>query len=111
MAQQSKVLKLLNDTMEIPQESDWKGAVGIEYGTVGEDGATASSGTVVIEATVSGLAWYTLTIKKPDASTALLLSAVGLGYVEATGWQKIRARMSVVGGANGVRVWANAKRS
>lgn len=110
MAQQMKALKALNDTVDIPLEPDMNGAIGIEYGPFGDDGVTASTGTIVIEATISEKAWYALTIKKPDGSSAASLAAVALGYVETTGWSKVRARMSVAGGAQGVRVWANQKK-
>jgi methenyltetrahydromethanopterin cyclohydrolase len=109
MAQESKVLLQLNDTLDIPLDTDWNGAAGIEYG-LGADGS-AGSGTVVIEATVSGLAWFPLTLKKSDGTTAANLSAAGIAYIETTGYTKCRARMSVVGGAQGVRVWVNQKRT
>jgi hypothetical protein len=109
MAEQSKVLAVVNDTMEVPLDTDWNGAVGIEYGPKGDNNA-ASTGTVVVEGSVSLLAWYALKIVLPDASKVDLLAAAGLGYVDATGYTKVRVRMSVAGTANGVRVWANQKR-
>jgi hypothetical protein len=109
MAEQSKVLAVVNDTMEIPLDTEWNGAVGIEYGPKGNNN-TNSSGTIVVEGSVSLLAWFALKIVLPDASKVDLLAAAGLGYVDTTGYTKVRARLSVAGGADGVRVWANQKR-
>jgi hypothetical protein len=109
MAEQSKVLAALNETMEIPLDTDWNGAVAVEYGPKGNNN-TNSTGTVVFEGSVSLLAWYALTIKLLDGTTAASLAAAGMGYLETTGFTKIRARMSVAGGADGVRVWANQKK-
>lgn len=111
MAQEAKVLLQVNDVAEIPVDPDFNGAIGIEYGPFGADDVTASSGTFVIEATVSGRAWYLLTIKKPDGTSVANMAAVGIGYVENTGWTKVRARMTVAGGAQGVRFWANQRKT
>jgi hypothetical protein len=107
MAQQSGVLKVLNGVVPIALVKDWNGAAGVEYGPKGEDGNTASSGTLIVEGTVSSLAWYPLKIVLPDGSKVDFLSAPGIGWVEVTGYNAARARMTVVGGAQGVRVFSN----
>lgn len=110
MANQSKVLVALNDAMEIPVDHDWNGALGVEYGPKGNNN-TNSTGTVVFEGTISAAQWFALKIHLPDGTLADNFAAVGIGYIEVTGFDRIRARMSVAGGADGVRVYANAKKA
>jgi hypothetical protein len=62
---------------------------------------------LIVEGTVSSLAWYPLKIVLPDGSKVDFLSAPGIGWVEVTGYNAARARMTVVGGAQGVRVFSN----
>jgi hypothetical protein len=107
MAQQSGIVKALNGVVPLFLSKDWNGAIGVEYGPKGEDGTTASSGTIIFEGTVSGAAWYPLKIVLPDGSKVDNLTAPGLGYVENTGFDQMRCRMTVAGGAQGVRVFSN----
>lgn len=104
-----KGLKALNDTVSVKLGQELSGAVGVEYDTVGDDGVTASTGTVVVEARIGSQNWYPLKIHKNDETTADNLAAAGIGWVEASGWDEVRARLSVAGGAQGVNVHLNSR--
>lgn len=111
MAQGSKALVGLNDVFEVSLPSkEYNGACSIEYGIFGADGATASSGTIIVEATISGQAWYTKTITKTNKTDVTQLAAASLAYFEVVGDERVRVRMTVAGGAQGVQVWAGAKK-
>jgi hypothetical protein len=102
-------LKLLNDTVELDFPGD-EGVYGsIQYGAFGADGITASTGTVVLEGTNDGKNWFVIAITPAGGGAAvLLLAAVGLAWAVCP-FDRIRARMSVVGGAQGVQVTCTAK--
>ena len=107
MAEQSGILKALNAVIPIAINKAWNGACGVEYGPKGEDNVTGSTGTVLFEGTISGAAWYPLKITLPDGTKVDNFAAPGLGSIEALGFDQVRARMSVAGGAQGVRVYSN----
>jgi hypothetical protein len=103
----------------------FNGAVCVQYGSVGNDNLTASSGTIVLQASVNyrvpntnlvypatqlQVDWVTLDMKNPATAPPtdiLLLSAVGLGVCEVLGYTAIQVVMSVAGGAHGVDVTLN----
>lgn len=104
---QSLILKTGQLTEEIDFGPGETGAVSVEYGTVGEDGVTASAGTVVLEGTLLGVAWYPLKITKNDKTDVDNLATPGIGWTETVAWTRIRARCSAGNTANGVRVALN----
>ena len=108
MAQGSKALTTLNQVLELDVPDDSGGVVGIQYGAFGADGTTAATGTVVVEGSINGVEWYAGSIV-PQAGGAGVasLTAPGLGSVKLGGAARARARMSVVGGAQGVKVGLN----
>lgn len=105
----TKALKALNDVMLVAISKTDDGPISVEYGPKGEDGVTAASGTIVVEASNSGLAWYALKITTNVKVDVDNLAAVGIGYVENTSWEMVRVRMSVAGGAQGVKVFAGQR--
>lgn len=101
---QTKALRALNDTMDIQLDAGCNGPVAVEYGPKGADDVAAATGTVVAEVSNTGLAWYPQPITLPDKTIAANMAAAAIGYFEVTSWQLARIRMSVVGGAQGVKV-------
>lgn len=114
MANVSKALVLLNDTMEIPLPSEEGVYISLQYGTHGADGVTAATGTVVLEGgndggVPGGIDWVIIGLTPAGGGAVVLsLAAPGLGWAYAP-YNRVRARMSVVGGAQGVEVAANAR--
>ena len=104
-----KALVALNDTLDIQVDKTENGPISVEYGPQGADDATASTGTIVVEASNSGKAYYPLKITDNTKTDVNSLAAPGIGYVEDTSWEKIRVRLSVVGGAQGVKVFAGQR--
>lgn len=104
-----KPLKVLNDVLEVAIGKLENGPVSVEYGTKGGDDVTAASGTIVVEASNSGVDWYPLKITKNDKTDVDTLVAAGIGYVENTSWEHVRVRLSVAGGAQGVKVYAGQR--
>lgn len=105
----TQALKLLNDTMELDFPGDEGVYASVQYGAFGADGVTASTGTIILEGTNDGKTWTTIAITPAGGGAAvLLLAAVGLGWA-ITPYDRIRVRMSVIGGAQGVQVTCTAK--
>lgn len=111
MALEDGNLQTLNSVVELELDPDQGSLASLEYGPFGADGSTASTGTVVLEASNSGLAWYVLTVLPPTGAGVVAASAVGIWTCDIRYYNRVRARMSVVGGAKGVRVFLNASRS
>lgn len=105
----TKVLVALNDTMELDFPGDEGVYASLQYGTFGGDGVTAATGTVVLEGTDDGVTWFIIALTPIGGGAAVLnLAAPGMGWA-ITPYDRVRARMSVIGGAQGVRVTATAK--
>lgn len=105
----TKALLLLNDTMELDFPGDEGVYASLQYGAFGDDGVTASTGSVVLEGTNDGKTWTVIALTPAGGGAAVLvLAAVGLAWA-VTPYDRVRARMSVVGGAHGVQVSAVAK--
>ena len=111
MALEDGNLQLLNDVAELELDHDLGSVVSLEYGPFGADGVTASTGTVVLEVSNSGLAWYALTVLPLTGAGVTSVAAVGIWSCDIRFFNRVRARMSVVGGAQGVRVYLNASRA
>lgn len=111
MALAAKTLLLLNDAAIISLDEDRGSFVGVEYGPYGDDGSTASTGTIVLEGTVSGLQWVTVSLLPPTGAAIQLAAVVGIWLADCRAYTTARVRMSVVGGAHGVRVYLNEQRS
>ena len=100
---QSGILKTGALTQEVALDPDMAGTVSIEYGPFGQDGITASAGTVVLEGLVRDT-WYPLKITKNDKTDVDNFIAPGMGYAETVSYEKARARCSAGNTANGARV-------
>jgi hypothetical protein len=101
---EKKALKALNDAIELPLEREESGYASIQYGAFGEDGVTAATGTVVVEVSNNGVEWYPLKLTKNDNTVVDNLLAAGIAQAFYAGYNAVRARMSVIGGAQGVMV-------
>src|SRR5678815_2898108 len=109
MAKVAKSLLLLNDTVEVPIPGEEGAFVSVQYGTKGDDGVTASTGTIVLEGSNNDVDWVVIAITPAGGGAAvLLLAAAGLGWAQAP-YASVRARMSVVGAAHGVNVGLTSK--
>lgn len=107
MARQKKGLAALDASFEVNlPPSQFNGTVAVEYGSLDADESGNSSGTIVVEKTISGIDWYTATLTKPDKSEVTSLAAAGMGYIEVTADEAVRIRMSVAGS---VMVYVGAK--
>lgn len=106
MAVLKKALKVLNDALPIPLDRDLNGAVSLQYTGFGEDGVTASTGTVVLECSNDDKTYFPLKITKNDKTDVDTLAAAGIGNAEVAAYEFARVRMSVAGGAQGVVVVA-----
>lgn len=106
---QTGILKTGALTQAIQLDPDVAGPVAIEYGPFGQDGVTASAGTVVLEARVRDT-WYPLSITRNDKIDVANFAAAGMGYAETVGYTEVRARCSVGATANGARVSLSFKR-
>lgn len=116
MATVSKALVLIGDTIEVPLPGEEGVYVSLEYGSKGADGITAATGTVILEGcnnagAPGGADWITIGLTPAAGGVVvLLLAALGMGWAYAP-YNRIRARLSVVGGAQGVYASICAKLS
>jgi hypothetical protein len=125
----------LNDAITTRLPEGFNGAVAIQYGSVGNDNVTASSGTLVLEASVNfndlntnlvppasnegigpqsviptNIDWISWDVKNVTAAPptdTLTMTAAGIYIAEIIGVVAIRVRMSVAGGAHGADVCLN----
>lgn len=105
----TQALTLLNQTMELDFPGDEGVYASMQYGATGADGVTASTGSIVLEGTNDGKTWTVIAVTPAGGGAAVLvLAAVGLAWA-ITPYDRVRARMSVVGGAQGVQVTLTAK--
>jgi hypothetical protein len=127
MAYSGGPLVLLNDALTQELPVDWSGVIAVQYSSTGADGVTASTGTVVIEASVNHFPasvqnqittpaphddWVIIAGKNPTTAPPgdiASIAAAGLFVAELMGYRYVRARMSVVGGAQGVFVAMNTQ--
>lgn len=110
MALSAKNLVLLNDTAPISLDEDFGSYVGVEYSPFGADGVTASTGTIILEGAISGKQWVTVSLAPPTGAAVLLAAAAGIWVGDCRPYTRVRARMTVVGGAKGVRVYLNQQK-
>jgi hypothetical protein len=110
MAGGAVALTTLNQALELSTVDCEGGFIGVQYGAFGADGVTAASGTIVAEVSINGVEWYAKNFIPPGggAGTATL-AAPGIAYVKPEGASRVRFRMSVVGGGQGVQVFANTQ--
>jgi|SRR3982750_2936144 len=101
MATMRKALIAVNDVLAFVLPASRNGAFGIQYGTQGDDDATAAAGTYIAEATIDAKTWYPLKITKNDKTDVDTLAAPGLGYCEAPGYTQARVRCTIAGGGAG----------
>lgn len=105
----TQALTLLNQTMELDFPGDEGVYASMQYGATGADGVTASTGSVVLEGTNDGKTWTVIAVTPAGGGAAVLvLAAVGLAWAIAP-YDRVRARMSVVGGGQGVQVTLTGK--
>lgn len=126
MAYSTKALIALNDALVQHLPEDWSGVIAVQYSSTGADGVTASTGTVVVEASNNheppkGIDvqtppvyddWVLIAGKNPTTappSDIASIAATGMFVAELMGYRWVRARMSVVGGAQGVFVAMNTQ--
>ena len=105
----TQALTLLNQTMELDFPGDEGVYASVQYGATGADGVTAATGSIVLEGTNDGKTWTVIALTPAGGGAAvLLLAAAGLAWAIAP-YDRVRVRMSVAGGAQGVQVSASTK--